>query len=58
MPNVVSDTSCLIALSNIGLLEILQSIYGSVSITPEVAQEFGENLPDWMTARLADLPLV
>ena len=48
MRRVISNTSCLIALSNIHRLDILKLAYGSVCITPEVAQEFGEILPDWI----------
>jgi predicted nucleic acid-binding protein len=49
MPKVISNTSCLIALSNIDLLDVVQGCYTSISITPEVALEFGEPLPDWIT---------
>jgi predicted nucleic acid-binding protein len=49
MRNVISNTSCLIALTNIRRLEILQKRYGHIIITPEVAQEFGESLPDWIS---------
>jgi predicted nucleic acid-binding protein len=49
MPNVISNTSCLIALSNIGMLDLLQQRYGGIVITPEVEREFGEVLPDWIT---------
>jgi predicted nucleic acid-binding protein len=41
MPNVISNTSCLIALSNIAMLGILQKRYDRIIITPEVANEFG-----------------
>jgi len=45
MPNVViSDTSCLIALSNIGEIGILQKIYDHIYATPVVAEE----LPGWI----------
>jgi predicted nucleic acid-binding protein len=47
MRRIISNTSCLIALTNIGRLEILQKLYGTVSITPEVYDEFGEAIPDW-----------
>jgi predicted nucleic acid-binding protein len=49
MPEVVSNTSCLIALTNIGLLDILRNIYGRITITAEVFAEFGETLPDWVS---------
>jgi len=45
---IISDTSCLIALSNIGLLDILRDLYQEVIITKEVQAEFGENLPEWI----------
>ena len=49
MPRVISNTSCLIALSNIGRLEILRNMYNTVIITPEVQDEFGDTLPDWIS---------
>jgi predicted nucleic acid-binding protein len=48
MSVIISDTSCLIGLTNIGLLDILQKLYRSILITPEVAEEFGSPLPDWI----------
>lgn len=45
---IISDTSCLIALCNIGLLHILKDVYREVMITPEVQTEFGESLPQWI----------
>jgi predicted nucleic acid-binding protein len=48
MPNIISDTSCLIVLSNIKQLDILRELYKIILITPEVAAEFGEPLPDWI----------
>ena len=48
MRKVISNTSCLIALTNIGRLELLRSLYGTIAITPEVMGEFGEVLPDWI----------
>jgi predicted nucleic acid-binding protein len=49
MRKVISNTGCLIALSNIGRLTLLRDLYGSVTITPEVRVEFGEELPDWIS---------
>jgi len=50
MPKVVvSDTSCLIALSNIDELDLLEKLYRSIITTPTVANEFGQQLPDWVT---------
>ena len=45
---IISDTSCFIILSKIGQLEILQQLFGNVVTTPEIAEEFGESLPDWV----------
>jgi predicted nucleic acid-binding protein len=39
----------LIALRNIGRLDILRELYGFVTITPEVAAEYGEILPEWVS---------
>lgn len=51
---VISDTSCLIVLSKIGLMNILQSLFGEVWITEEVKNEFGEALPVWIVVKKAD----
>jgi len=49
MPNtIISDTSCFIILSNIGELTLLKSLFGQIITTPEIAREFGEDLPDWV----------
>jgi predicted nucleic acid-binding protein len=45
---IISDTSCLIALSNIGMLHIIKDLYEEIIITSEVKAEFGEILPDWI----------
>jgi predicted nucleic acid-binding protein len=45
---IISDTSCLIALSNIGLLNILKDLYQEIIITQDVKDEFGEKLPEWI----------
>ncbi|MDR1278045.1 MAG: DUF3368 domain-containing protein [Treponema sp.] len=54
MPNVITDTSCLIVLSNIGQLDILRELYTTLAITPEVAAEFGEAVPEWIHTQIAD----
>jgi predicted nucleic acid-binding protein len=52
MPStIIADASCLILLSRIGRLGLLQGVFGSVVVTPEVAEEFGVPLPDWMTIK-------
>ena len=48
---VISDTSCLIILSKIGELEILKTVYGQIITTSEIAEEYGEKLPDWIEIR-------
>ena len=50
----VSDTSSLIALVNIGEIEILKTIYHNVVITPEIAEEFGLEIPDWIKIERAN----
>ena len=44
---IISDTSCLILLDNIGELEILQKLFGTIITTSAVAAEFGKPLPSW-----------
>ena len=44
---IISDTSCLIALSKIEKLDLLKDLYLEIIITSEVYQEFGGSLPDW-----------
>ena len=45
---IISDTSCLIILTNIGELDLLRKVYGQIITTAEVADEFGETLPEWI----------
>ena len=45
---IISDSSTLIILKKIEQLELLNKLYGEVITTPEVAQEFGEVLPNWI----------
>jgi predicted nucleic acid-binding protein len=46
---IISDTSCFIILSKIGELNLLQKVYGQIITTIEIATEFGEILPEWIT---------
>ena len=48
---VISDTSTLIILHKINELNILNQVYGELITTPEIAEEFGEKLPDWITVQ-------
>ena len=45
---IISDTSCLIILTNIGELELLHNLYGQVTTTLDIATEYGEALPEWV----------
>jgi predicted nucleic acid-binding protein len=49
MPKVViSDTSCFIILSKINELELLHKVYENILTTPEIVEEYGETLPEWI----------
>lgn len=50
---VIADSSSLMALDNIGESEVLQKLYSEISITPEVASEYGHKLPAWIQIRTA-----
>ncbi|MCW7487191.1 DUF3368 domain-containing protein [Leptospira meyeri] len=51
MPDVISNTSCLILLSKIQQFGILKSLYNSVIITDTVKTEFGKNVPDFIKTK-------
>lgn len=42
---IISDTSCLILLDNMGELSTLNKLFGNITTTSEVAGEFGRLLP-------------
>lgn len=46
---IIADTSCLILLERIQSLFILESLYGEIVITPEIATEYGLPLPEWVS---------
>jgi predicted nucleic acid-binding protein len=46
--SIIPDTSCLIALSKINSLDLLQALYVETFITDEIAAEFGDTLPSWI----------
>ena len=48
---VIADTSCLIILSNVSELDLLRRVYDTITTTPEVVNEFGESLPDWINIK-------
>jgi len=45
---VIADTSCLILLSKVDELDILKANYGRILVTPEIAEEFNQDIPDWI----------
>jgi len=45
---IISDTSCLILFDKIEELALLNKLFGEITITPEIAQEFKKKLPDWI----------
>lgn len=45
---IISDTSCLIILSNIEALDLLQKLYSKITTTADIANEFGLALPSWV----------
>lgn len=50
---VISDTSTLILFHKIGEFDLLHKVYGELITTPEIAKEFGEDLPDWIKIQSA-----
>jgi len=45
---VISDTSTLIIFQKIDEMYLLFLVYGELITTPEIANEFGDILPDWI----------
>jgi hypothetical protein len=45
---IVSDTSCLILLDKLGRLDLLKTLFGNVTITQIIADEFGNSLPEFI----------
>ena len=45
---IISDTSCLILLYKIGELKILHRLFGTISVTPEINEEYHFPLPNWI----------
>jgi len=53
MPDlIICDTSCLILFDKINKLELLQHCYSCIYVTPEIAEEFGKVLPDWIKIKV------
>lgn len=45
---IVSDTSCLILLDKVGRIDLLKSLFGKITITQIIADEFGNPLPEFI----------
>jgi len=50
---IICDTSCLILFDKINRLELLRNCYSSIYVTPEIVEEFGKPLPDWIKTKEA-----
>jgi predicted nucleic acid-binding protein len=49
MPGIIiSDTSCLILLEKLGKLELLKTVFGKLTITQIVADEFEKAIPEFI----------
>jgi len=48
---IISDTSVLIALYDIGEMELLPKIFNEIWVTPEVEQEFNPTLSAWILVK-------
>ncbi|MDR0738017.1 MAG: DUF3368 domain-containing protein [Prevotellaceae bacterium] len=45
---VITDASCLIALTKIDTLDLLHQLYAKLIVTDDIYAEFGEPLPEWI----------
>lgn len=45
---IISDTACLVLLDNIGHLDLLRKLYGQITVTTIIAEEFKKKLPSWI----------
>lgn len=50
---VIADTSCFILLDKINELDLLHKVFGSVTTTKEIAEEFTRPLPNWVNIKSA-----
>ncbi len=46
---IISDTSCLILLEKLELLDVLQKLFGEITITEEIARDFRSDLPGFIS---------
>lgn len=51
MRAIITDTSCLILYDKINELDILRKTFSSLIVTPQVAEEFGADLPNWIKVK-------
>lgn len=51
MKIIIADASCLITLENINETDLLPKLYEHIVVTPEVADEVGSSLPEWVDQR-------
>jgi len=51
MKIIIADASCLITLENINETDLLPKLYKHILVTPEVADEVGASLPEWVDQR-------
>lgn len=52
-PVIIADASCLILLEKIGALGLLPQLFGRITITDIVAEEYGLTLPEWVLVEAA-----
>lgn len=50
---VIADSSSLMALDNIEEIDVLSELFTEITVTPEVAGEYGFSLPPWIIIRSA-----
>ncbi len=48
---IITDTSCFITLDKIGAFDLLRQSFKNIVTTPEIQQEFGTKLPEWIEIR-------
>lgn len=54
MKIVIADASCLITLDNVNEQALLPKLSQQIFVTPEVAAEVGESLPDWVIQKASE----
>lgn len=54
---IVSDTSCLILLDKIKRLGLLKKLFGKITITQIIADEFGKELPEFIIIENPENPI-